>query len=316
MPPRKRRNKNRERKPDGQVTNRRGKPVSEERLRNIAADYGWAWSVLSEFPNVFRLFEQAVENNWSEAKFTAELQDSNWFKNHSDAWRQSEYLRLTDPKTYQSRVTEIRQQLADAAGSLGIEVNKDQLQEWSEQALRFGWDQAKINNVLANSVKIGGKHGETVGGSLADTKNRLEGFAWANGVHVSNKTMQKWLRQVVRGNSTVEEYEEYITKQAAAKFPNWQKQIKAGMTMPEIAEPYRQTMAQMLEVNPADIGLFDSTIARALSQKNEEGGYDSMTLTDFEDMLRRDPRWEHTDNAREVVAGIGASLAQTFGFLT
>jgi hypothetical protein len=311
------RNRNRRRgkqKTDGEVTNRRGKPISEKRLRNIAADYGWAYSVLQEFPQVFQAFEQAVENSWSPQRFKAEIQDTNWFKKHSDQWRQSEYLRLTDPATYDKRTKEIARQIQDAAGSLGIEVPREQLAEWAGQALKFGWDQAKINNVLAKQVKITGEH--TVGGSLADAQNRLETFAFANGVHVNRPTMQKWLQQIVRGNSTVEEYEEYLTKQAVAKFPNWAKELKAGMTVAEIADPYRQTMAQMLEINPANIGMNNKLLGGALSFKNDKGEYRSMSISEFEDAVRKDPRWQYTDNARETVSGITASLLQTFGAIS
>lgn len=312
--PNRNRNKNRNKqKTDGTVTNRRGKPIKQSRLRNLAADYGWAWSVLEDNPQLFQIFEQAVENTWSPQRFIAEVQDTRWFKNHSDSWREAYYLERTDPKTFNKRVNEIQQQIADAAGSLGIDVDQEQLTEWATQALRFGWQQEKINNVLANQVKIRGKH--EVGGGLRDAQNRLETFAWANGVHVNKGTMQGWLRNIVRGNGSVEEFERYIEKQAIAKFPNWAKQLQAGMTMAEIAEPYRQTMAQLLEVNPADIGLFDSMLGRALSQKNDKGEYESMTLSDFEDQVRKDPRWQYTDNAHEEVAGITASLLQTFGMM-
>lgn len=311
MPPRKR--KPQQRRPDGKVTNKKGKEIPENRLRNIAADYGWAYSVLEDNPQIFNVFEQAIENSWSPQRFIAEIQDTNWFKNHSDTWRQAMYLEQTDPQTAKQRKSEIGRTLQDQAGALGIEVTGKQLQEWSEQAFRFGWDQTKINNVLANQVRIMGKH--SVGGSLAETQDRLESFAYANGVNVSKPTMQRWLQAIVRGNSTTQEYEQYITKMAVAKFPNWHKELNAGMTVQEIAEPYRQTMAELLEVNPADVTVNDKTIMRALSRKNDKGEYRELTLTDFEDEVRKDPRWQYTENARQQVSGIAASLLQTFGEL-
>lgn len=306
-----RRPKNRDKRPDGEITNKRGKPISEERLRDIAADYGWAYAVLEEFPQVFGVFEQAIENSWSPQRFVAEIQDTNWFKKHSDQWRQSEYLRLTDPATYKKRTGDILNQMRDAAGSLGIEIPQDQLREYAEQAIKFGWDQAKINNVLAKSVKITGDN--EVGGALADTQNRLQSFAFSNGVRVNAPTIQKWLRQIVKGSSTVEEYEQYITKMAIAAHPNWKKEIEGGMTVAEIAEPYRQTMAQLLELNPATVNINNKILRTALSRKNDKGEFESMTISDFEDLVRKDTRWQYTDNARETVSGITASLLQTFG---
>lgn len=285
-----------------------------EELRDLAADYGWAYSVLEEFPQLMQVFRQAVDNNWAPQKFVAEIQDTPWFKRHSDTWRQNTYLRLTDPKTYDQRVRQKARELQDMAGSLGIEFkSQKQLREMAEQSFLFGWDQTKVNNRLARMVNIMGE--QTVGGSLADAQDRLNSFALANGVTVGQPVMQKWLRQIVRGSSTVQEFENYITKQAAAKFPNWARELEAGMTVAELAEPYRQTMAQMLELNPNDIRLDDRTLRRAMTYRGDDGQYQSMTVSDFEDTLRKDARWQYTNQAREQAMGVTAGLLRDWGVI-
>lgn len=289
------------------------KDKKDKHLRNLAMDYGWAMSVFEEFPELMGVFKEAVKNNWSVARFQAEVQDTNWFKKHSDTWRTNTYLKLTDPKTYDERVNKVERGLADAAGSLGIDLGSKQLKEMSEQAFLHGWDETKINNVLARMVKITGKH--EVGGDLAAIQDRLNAFAFANGVTITRGTMQKWLRGVVRGTGTEQEFQNYIQRMASAKFPNWAKEIKAGMTVAELAEPYRQTMAELLEINPNEISMNDRTLRRAMSFKNEKGEWDSVAIGDFEDMLRKDKRWQYTDNAREQVSAIAGGLLKMFGLV-
>lgn len=285
-------------------------------IRDLAMDYGWATSVLHEFPELLDVFKQAVKHSWSVQRFQAEVQDTKWFKKHSDTWRTNMYLQLTDPQTYQSRVGQVERGLADAAGSMGIEFkNNRQLKEMAEQAFLHGWDQTKINNVLARMVDITGKHSTGVGGDLASIQEQLNGLALDNGLKISNKTMERWLRQVVRGDSTMEEFKGYIQKQAAAMFPNWAKEIEAGRTVAQIADPYRQRMADLLEINPEDINLNGKLMRQALSSKNDKGEYDSMSLSDFEDLVRQDHRWQYTDNAREEMSQITAGLLQTFGLI-
>lgn len=306
MPPKKRR-------PNRQQQRKRQERKQEE-MRSIAADYGWSMAVFEEFPALYKVFKTAIDNDWSESRFVAEIQDTQWFKQHSDTWRQATYLQLTDPKTYKQRVDESARKVHDLAGSLGISISTAQVREWGEQAMKFGWDQSHLQKLMSKSVNIMGKH-SSVGGSLAETQSKLEGLAFDNAVNISKPTMQTWLRQIVRGNATPQEYEQYIKKMAAAKFPNWRKEIEAGVSVAQLAEPYRQTMAELLEVNPTSVRLDDRKIRTALSTKDKDGNWSEMSMTDFEDLVRRDSRWQYTDNAREQVSGIVASLAQTFGEL-
>ncbi|MGZ6788335.1 MAG: hypothetical protein ACXVGN_00080 [Mycobacteriaceae bacterium] len=283
-------------------------------LRDMAIDYGWAMAVFNQFPELMAVFKDAVHNSWSVQRFQAEIQDTKWFKNHSDTWRTNTYLKLTDPQTYADRLNKVSRGLQDAAGQLGIEFkNHRQLQEMSEQAFLHGWDETKINNVLAHMVQINGQH--TVGGELASIQDRLKNYALNNGISVTDNTMQGWLRSIVRGAGTEQEFQNYITKMAVAKFPNWKKELESGMSMADIAQPYRQQMADLLEINPNDISLNDKAIRNALSMKNDQGHWDSMSLGDFEDMVRQDHRWQYTDNARQQVSSLTAGLLQSFGLM-
>ena len=175
-------------------------------------------------------------------------------------------------------------------------------------------DRCTGESIRAGQVKVMGEH--TVGGELASTQENLNRWAVDNGVKINRKTMQSWLREIVRGNSTFDEYKQYITKMAVAQHPNWGKELKAGMSVAEIAEPYRNMAAQMLEMSPKDIDLNNKLLKQALSYKREDGKYDSMTMYDFEDKLRQDPRWMKTDNAKEQFMETGSAVLRMFGLST
>lgn len=281
-------------------------------MADWAAQYGWSESFLRGHPALEKVFNQAIDNSWSAQRFIAEIQDTNWFKKHQDSWRQATYLQATDPSTYNERVKQIAEHIKNSAGALGIEVNGKTLNQWANQALRFGWNDDQINNHLARQVQIMGKN-STVGGTLASTQDGLNQFAYNNGVAINDHTMQNWLRSIVRGDSTFEEYKQYITKMATAAHPNWSKELESGMTLADIAQPYRNTMAQLLEVDPNQIDPNDKMIRRALSYKNEKGDWKSMTMYDFEDMLRQDPRWQKTDNAKQQYMDTGTAVLKMFG---
>jgi hypothetical protein len=56
----------------------------------------------------------------------------------------------------------------------------------------------------------------------------------------------------------------------------------------------------------------DPTIQTALKNNGNKG---AMNLTDFDRMLRNDPRWSKTQNAREEAAGYAQSILKSFGLI-
>ena len=67
-------------------------------------------------------------------------------------------------------------------------------------------------------------------------------------------------------------------------------------------------MADVLEIaNPEQIKLDDPSLMMAFGDKE-------MTLNDFARALRKDARWQYTDNARKEVADSVLSVLRDFGF--
>lgn len=294
------------------------KEKKEDKLENFAINYGWSKAFLESVPELEELLKEAVKHTWSPSRFRAEIMDTGWYKKHSDTARQWSYLSQTDPATAQQRLRDQERGIRDLAGSLGLEVGNKQAEKWSQMALMHGWDENEIRNMLAKTVNIMGKN--RVGGDLAVSLEQIRQKAYLNGVNVSRKTQQKWLREIVRGNSTTEEYQDYIKRMAIHRFPNLAQEINAGLDVMEIADPFRQTMAELLEMNPNQIDLNGKLMRQALSRripdnkdKGKEPQHRMMDMSDFEDAVRQDPRWMRTDNAKETMLDMGSSLLEMFG---
>jgi hypothetical protein len=54
--------------------------------------------------------------------------------------------------------------------------------------------------------------------------------------------------------------------------------------------------------------LDDKTLRSAIGPEKE------MTIYDWERFLRKDPRWQYTNNARQEVSSIGLNVLQQLGF--
>ena len=65
--------------------------------------------------------------------------------------------------------------------------------------------------------------------------------------------------------------------------------INAGYTVKQIADPYIQSQARLLELNPDSIGLSDPSIQQALMSKDQSGKPAAMSVWEYEQQLRNDP---------------------------
>jgi hypothetical protein len=111
-------------------------------------------------------------------------------------------------------------------------------------------------------------------------------------------------------------YQDYIRKQARALAPSFANELDSGMDLVDIAAPYIQSKAKLLQLNPADIDLFDHDVRGALSAKDQAGVKPtSKSLWQFEQDMRNDPRYLKTDAARDQAYGVAHKVLSDFGFM-
>lgn len=282
--------------------------------KELEREYGFAYKFFKSDPELWDLLKKAIKENWSRNRFQAQLQDTKWFKTHSDLWRQNTALKYSDPGTYRERLNNYKDLVQNLAGEWGADLTKRELEKFSERAYLFGWSEAQVLDHIAKEVKPS-KAGH-YGGSLAGVEQQLREIAMNNGVRIPQQQLTKWMRMIVRGNADVRQFETHIRGIAAKTFGAYGEEILGGMDAVDVASPYIQSMAEILELNPADVNMYDRTIRRALSHKDEKGQPAPMSITDFEDMLRYDKRWQFTDNARETMQGYAIELGKMWGILS
>lgn len=283
--------------------------------KEMAANYGWALSVLKSNRELWRLFNRAVKKNYSVNRFVAELRNTGWFKHHSDSWRQTRVLQKTDPKTYKQRRTQMRSKVWDMAAQLGADISKGMANRIAGNALWLGWDDSLLRNALASHVEQMGKSGH-YGGEAGQAEQELRQYATSMGIRIGDSTLKKWLRNIVSQGQTTDDYKAWLQGHAENLFPELKQQIKEGMTVRDIADPYFQSMGNILEVDSSALDLFDPTIRKALSSYKDEatGKVGVKLIWQFETDLRKDPRWLETNNARESLMQSTHQMLQDFGF--
>lgn len=144
------------------------------------------------------------------------------------------------------------------------------------------------------------------------SKQDLMRTALANGLDL-DKTfagqLPVWLKRIENGEDP-EAFKQIIRNTAKIGLPDKvSKLLDQGLDLEAVYAPYRNTMAAVLEINPDGIQLSDPTLRMAITPEKE------MSIYDFQRELRRDPRWQYTDNARSEAADVATTVLKDFGFM-
>ena len=143
----------------------------------------------------------------------------------------------------------------------------------------------------------------------------LKNLAADNGVMLSDTAALSYSNKIVAG--TIDENTAFntIRESAANAFPSLADKIKAGIDVKNLADPYIQSMSNILEVPDTAIDLFDPKIRNAMAFTLPDGKIGTKSIYDFEKELRQDPRWQYTNKAREQAASVATTVLRDFGFM-
>ena len=166
-----------------------------------------------------------------------------------------------------------------------------------------------INRELAALVSY--KPGMQLGGSVGGDLTTLRATARANGFDLDTSfgsSINDWLQRLAKGES-IETFKNTIRGAAKLGLPDKVANLlDQGLDLKDIYAPYRNVMASVLEVAPDSISLDDKTLRMAIGPEKE------MSIYDFQRTLRKDSRWQYTNNAREEASDAVLGVLRNFGF--
>lgn len=284
----------------------------------MAATYGFALSFMQSDKELWALFNQAVKQTWDPNRFVAKLRDTKWFKTHSASVRNAIMQETSDPETYKAGVDQMFATARDAWGSMFGHAGLDnkRLRTWAETAYRMGWTQAQLVDRMTRGDRLKRVlRNKELGGTAAEMDTQIKQMARLYGVNLGGDWRRRQVAKLVKGNDTIGGVQKRMQDLAMREYKAFADRIAGGESVMDVAEPYIQTMASLLEMNPEDIALNNRLIQKALKQTTEDGKPAAMDLSDFARAVRQDKRWEYTDNAREEMASLTAEIARSFGHL-
>lgn len=301
------------------------------------ADFGLSETLFKNVPSLKAIFDEYVnpKSGMTDDEFRKRIRNDVWFKKNSKEikTRFVQYYNFRDLQEsgqaegstdYEQQITRIERNLAKRAVEIGSAAASDPI------ALRKAAENLYITNreddttyvddFLAAAIRpisgmIGGKPTEGYSGQALQNYNTLLQTARNNGFKISDilpggANEQQVLSAIASGTIDINRVAQDARKLAAQGQPQYVRDLLSqGYNLSQVFAPYRQTMANILEIDdPNQIDLNDPTLRMAITDKGD------MNVYDFKKALKADNRWQYTENARNEVSTAAFNVLRDFGF--
>jgi hypothetical protein len=270
-----------------------------------------------------KLLDDAKKFQYDEKTFMEALKGTVWWQATLPSMR-SFFLETSDPRnasTFTEKVQNKMSTIAAKLDTLGISSmstdpatgklidNSEFIKGLAMQTIQNNWDDAQLEDFIATKSTVMFTGGGTLGSTLEKVKNQ----AYMYGVKIDSALEKEINFSLLDPNDGRDaNYWLYSVKQQAMDSPTYKpfaESLKAGRSLYEVTNNYRQQMANLLEVDSTAI-TWDDLMGKVVD--NTTGN--ARTFADFTKQVKQDKLWQYTKNAKETYSNMALDLARTFGF--
>ncbi len=297
-------------------------PRPEPTQEDIMAGYGFVGLLAKAIPELNTILQNAIKGQWSPDRFVQTVADSNWYKSTSSTQREWITKQLTDPASAKLDMDRGADEMQTLAAQLGVPVPN--LQKAGEVWLwtRFaGYDEngtrAYLSRMALNGDPGWSDPNDVGGGVMGRLVNDMFQLAHNYGYQSSDLSGEildeaRWIMRQ-GGQIDTTGWASKMMDYAATYYSPYKDEIRGGKTVADLAKPITDRVAQLLEMNPANMNLADPLVKKAMTEWSAEGR--AYSLREIEDATRRDARWKTTDNAKQSAVQFLENIGTKFGML-
>jgi hypothetical protein len=212
--------------------------------------------------------------------------------------------------TYGRGLKDLKDAIETARLAAGAELTDIEVNALAQEAYDQGLDRERnsFNSFLDKKFKFSGTDAK---GKAGEQLAELQKVAAANGLDLQKAfgtQLPNWFASINKGES-IETYKKMIRDVAKIGMPqNIASMIDNGVDLDAIYSPYKNVMASVLEISPESITLSDPLLRSAITGEKE------LPLYEFQRQLRKDSRWQYTNQAKEEVSDVALKVLRDFGF--
>ena len=289
-----------------------------------------------------KILVQAVNEGWDDDKFLSKIRLTKWWQSNAKPIREriisrAKYNELLSQGQDVSKTEfaidsgAIKRNVQARARAMGANLDENAI----NQVVSRIYDGFLENDTVAIDSFIApyiGKTSSILGtmglgvqpkgytGQALQNYQALQAVAKANGFSINDilprlsvmpgqSLDDVVLQKLATGELDINRLAQDARMLAAQGQPDYVKGLlQQGYDLEQIYAPYKNVMANILEINADEIDLNDATLRSAIGQDRE------MNLFDFKKALRKDSRWQYTEGARQEVANSVLGVLRDFGF--
>jgi DNA-binding protein YbaB len=212
--------------------------------------------------------------------------------------------------TYGRGLKDLKDAIETARLAAGAELTQDEINVLAQEAYDRGLDRERnsFNAFLDQKFKFSA---EGAKGKAGEQLAELQKVAAANGLDLQKAfgtQLPTWFASINKGES-IDTYKKIIRSVAKIGMPqNIATLLDNGVDLDAVYSPYKNVMASVLEINPESITLNDPVLRSAITGEKE------LPIYEFQRQLRKDSRWQYTNQAKEEVSDVALKVLRDFGF--
>lgn len=305
---------------------RREEKKRQESIAATIAKYSYFKLLVETNPDLAGFFEEIKKvinasptGTITQDEFNNLTRGYDWFERYDSDQQQAEIAKALDRQNntnlYEESIRDNKTNIAYTARQKGIELDDATLTELAELARFNNWSAVEIDNAIGQEVVELISAGGTAVGEAGAIQTSLQQWAASNGLSLSDQEVARYVESGAFGGRDLESIKQDIRQTyLAGAYPAWSDRIAAGADPADIAAPYRKRIAALLELEEDQVGFDDGLLQRGLQAVGSDGKPRVMPLYEFEQEIRKDPRWQYTDNAYKTYTDVGTDLLRMFGF--
>lgn len=146
-------------------------------------------------------------------------------------------------------------------------------------------------------------------------RSTLMSWLSRNGVVLLEDRIDYYIDALDKGTMDMNSIKQDIrNKDFTRKYSAYADLFAQGQDVADIALDFRQTAANLLEKPLESVAIDDELVKRALEYKGPDGKPAQMAGWEFEQVVRKTPEWDKTNNAMTAYTDIGETILRNFGF--
>lgn len=273
-----------------------------------ALAFGLTNDILAAFPELVSVYNLFVSEQYTAARQS--YYNTNYFRNLTTNAQNRQKKKAAQPGVYAQEFDAWKQDQRVRLTAKGIPFTPE-IEKVLETSYLRGDSDRQVDLTVLNSGKFG-----SIGGSTLGLVNALKDTAYDQGVNtlLDNSYWQKISSGLFAGTLTQEDVEEQIKGFAISAYPAYAKGIQAGRSFNLQTSALRQTVANLLEVDPDTVTNDNQTFKQLVGYVNPKTQTpEAIPLWEAEKIVKSTDQWLYTKNARDTFDNLGLKVLKDWG---